>query len=496
VNQIGVYAQDQWAPTPRLTLTAGLRLDVPFLPTPPAKNKVAFDEVGINTALTPSGNTLWSPRLGVNYDLSGQGTARVRGGVGLFAGPPAYYWFREVYARSGTRAVFIHCEGETVPAFTLDPANQPNACDADIPFHGRLNYFNAEFRFPQNLKLAIGADLLLPGGVVGTLDFLYTGGVKTFEVVDVSLKGPQGLASGEGNRIMYGTIDSATGMASPSRRWSDSVDAVFEIRNGRSGDHGFSATAQLQKRFGNGAELSVAYTFTRAKDRLSSGDDVPGLNAGVAPVNGTLTRRDLRTSLWEKPHKLTLVGTTDLPLGFRLGLVYTGGSSGAFTYVVGNDANADGFWPGGGSNDVVYVPRDDGDITLADPTKLAALERLIRNEPCLRGQRGRLLKRNSCHDPWVHETEARLSNRIHLADRRVLELTADLFNVLNFADGDWGLVRQTLSEYGSNVPLMELVGYDAPAGRGVYRLIPGATRRYVDVEASRWRLQFGATLSF
>ena len=293
---------------------------------------------------------------------------------------------------------------------------------------------------------------------------------------------------------MYGDLDPATGVATPFRRTSDTLEAVFEIRNG-GGDQAFSATAQLQKRFGNGAELSVAYTFTRAKDRLSSGEDAPGLNAGVTPVNGTLDRRDLRTSLWERPHKLTLVGTTDLPLGFRLGLVYTGGSSAPFTYVLGNDANADGFWPGGGSNDVVYVPRDAGDITLADPAKFAALDRVIRDEPCLQSQRGRLLERNSCHDPWVHETEARLSKRFHLADRRILELTADLFNVLNFVDGDWGLVRQTVSEFGTNVPLMELVGYDTANGRGVYALVP-IYRDQIDTEASRWRLQLGGTLSF
>ena len=43
-------------PTPRLTLTAGLRLDVPFVPTPPTQNPLALRELGINTALTPSGN--------------------------------------------------------------------------------------------------------------------------------------------------------------------------------------------------------------------------------------------------------------------------------------------------------------------------------------------------------------------------------------------------------------------------------------------------------
>ena len=491
VNQIGVYVQDQWLPTPRLTLTAGLRFDVPFVPTSPVQNAAALRALGINTALTPSGNVLWSPRLGVNYDLSGRGTAQLRGGLGLFAGSPAYQWFRNVYARNGV--LLLDCGGNAVPAFTLDPATQPTECaDTSAPLP-RLNYFDPEFRFPRTLKLAVGADLLLPGGVVGTVDLLYSRGVNTFQVVDVNLDGPLGSAAGEGGRVMYGTIDPTTGEATPFRRTTE-LDALFEIRNG-SGDHAFTAAAQVQKRFANGAELSAAYTYTRAKDRISSTEDEPGPNAGLTPVNGTLERLELRTSLWERPHKLTVVGTTDLPLGFRLGLVYTGGSSEPFTYVLRKDANADGFWPSDVSNDVVYVPTDAGDITLAEPAKFAALDSLIRDEPCLRNQRGRLLERNSCRDPWVHETEARLAKRFQLADRRVLEVTADLFNVLNFVDGDWGLVRRTIADFGNAVPLMELVGYDVPNGRGVYQLVP-VYRRQVDVNASRWRLQLGGTLSF
>ena len=123
VTQLGFYLQDQWMPTPRLALTAGLRMDVPFLPTAPRQNPEAFQHLEINTALTPSGNPLWSPRLGVNYDLTGRRTAVLRGGLGLFSGRPAYQWFRNVYARTG--AQMLICEGEDVPAFTLDPARQP-----------------------------------------------------------------------------------------------------------------------------------------------------------------------------------------------------------------------------------------------------------------------------------------------------------------------------------------------------------------------------------
>ena len=492
VNQIGLYLQDQWLPTPRVILTAGLRFDVPIAPTAPAQHQVALNELGINTSLTPSGNVLWSPRLGVSYDLSGRGTTVLRGGAGFFAGHPAYIWFRNVYGTAGVRALTLECGEGVVPDFTLDPENQPTDCDEPAPRPFPLTYFDPDFRYPSTLKVALGADQLLPGGIVGTLDVLYTRGVNTVHMVDVNLVGPVGTAAGEGDRVLYGTINES-GDARPSR-FTDSLRSILEMRNG-SGDRSYSITAQLGKRFSDGTELSGAYTYTDAKDRMSMGRDLGNLNVGSAPVDGTLEQRELRTSFWERPHKITLVGTTDLPLGFRLGLTYIGMSGAAYTYVLLGDPNADGFRPFGDlSNDVVYVPRDAGDITLVEPANFADLDRFIRDEPCLANQRGRLLKRNSCRDPWVHETAARLSKRFGLADRRALEVTADLFNVLSFLDSDWGRVRQTPADAGS-VALMNLVGYDALNERGVYEVLE-VFRREIDVEASRWRLQLGATLFF
>jgi hypothetical protein len=48
---------------------------------------------------------------------------------------------------------------------------------------------------------------------------------------------------------------------------------------------------------------------------------------------------------------------------------------------------------------------------------------------------------------------------------------------------------------GNAVALLRLVGYDDPNGRGKYELVP-VYRRQIDPEASRWRFQLGATLSF
>jgi len=167
-----------------------------------------------------------------------------------------------------------------------------------------------------------------------------------------------------------------------------------------------------------------------------------------------------------------------------------------FTFVVLGDANADGVRAlSDVSNDVVYVPRDAADITLLDPAEFRALDRLIRDEPCLRRQRGRLLERNSCRDPWVHDAQVRLAKRFRLKGRRTLELTADLFNLLNLVDADWGLVRTTVAADGRVVTLLELLGYDTARGRGIYRVLP-TDRRQVEPDASRWRLQLGGTLLY
>jgi hypothetical protein len=400
-----------------------------------------------------------------------------------------------VYGTAGIRALHIDCGGDAVPTFTLDPKNQPTNCAQPTPRAFPLAYFDPDFRFPRSLKVALGMDRALLWGVVGTVDVLYTRLVNSVEMVDVNLRGPVGTSAGEGGRVLYGTINESTGRATPSRV-ADALGRVAQLRNG-SGDRSYSVTTQLERHFSGGAEVSAAYTYTDARDRMGMVADRGSDIIRSTPVDGTLEERNVRTSIWERRRKITFVGTTDLPFGFRLGVTYIGMSGQPYTYVSQGDPNADGLLPRDAvSNDVVYVPKDAGDITLADPTKFAALDEFIRKEPCLQSQRGRLLQRDSCRDPWVNETTAQLSKRFRLPDRRSLEVTADLFNVLNFVNGDWGVVRQTFGDIGNAIPLLQLVGYDTPHSRGVYELVEGVIRRDIDVEASRWRMQLAATVFF
>jgi hypothetical protein len=504
VTQVGFYAQDRWAPTSRLTLTAGLRLDLPYLPRAPTQNTALLSELGINTAVTPSGNPLWSPRLGVSYDLSGDGSTFFRGGIGLFSGPPPYFWFQQAYVNTGLEQVRLVCFDADVPAFTLDPASQPTACGTGAQPVPTVAYFHPSFRFPQNLKVNLGMDDRLPWGVVGTVDVLYTRSVRQFAERDVNLVGPSGVSVGEGGRTLYGTIDRATGTVTPNRR-SANFGPVIEITNGR-GDRAYSLTGQLQKRFANGTELSVAYTYTDAKDRMSAAGDFAFTNLGSTPVDGTLENRNLRTSFWDTPHKVTLIGTFNLPLDVGLSLIYSGSSGGPYTYVVRGDANADGVGDPNDYrlNDAIYVPKDANDITLATPGDFAKLDQYIAAESCLRNQRGRILERNSCRDAWVNLTSARLTKVFPLFQGHSLQVSADVFNLLNLLNGDWGLVRRTVDEFGGRVPgheidVFELIGYDTPNSRGIYRVLPNAltpSQQRIFPDLSRWRVQLSARYGF
>ena len=132
-------------------------------PCPPARIQLALRELGINTALTPSGNALWSPRLGVNYDLSGRGTIVLRGGLGLFAGRPAYQWFRNVYARTGAVRSRIEWRARTCRPSRSIRRNQPTAC-AGRPIQSVASTTSIRSSgFHRTSSWLLGADFLLPG---------------------------------------------------------------------------------------------------------------------------------------------------------------------------------------------------------------------------------------------------------------------------------------------------------------------------------------------
>ncbi len=105
VAQYGFYAQDDWQIKPNFKLTFGLRVDIPTFPDLPYQNdSVSTYFPGMETNSAPSGNILWAPRVGFNWDVFSDRTTQIRGGVGVFTGRPAYVWISNQYCNTGVSA--------------------------------------------------------------------------------------------------------------------------------------------------------------------------------------------------------------------------------------------------------------------------------------------------------------------------------------------------------------------------------------------------------
>jgi hypothetical protein len=526
VTQVGFYAQDRFSPAPNLTVTAGVRIDVPSLPAPAFNTAldtgVVFPALGtgVDTRSSPSGNILWSPRLGFNYDVNGRQETILRGGVGIFSGRPPYVWVANAYGNTGLEQQTLFCNGaasaanngslvDTVPAFTVDPNSQPTTCGGSNqvgPSSGATSIvtYDPNFKFPQAFKLALGADRTLPWNLFATVDFVYTKAINQYYLQDINLQGVQGASFGEGGRPLYGTINPATGSASALRVTNRANDIV--LNKNVSKDQSTSLAFQIQKRFSDGIEFSAAYTYSHSLDLMSMTSDITSSNFQFGALDGTIANRNLRTSSFDRPHKVSISGTVNGPFRSRFSLIYNGVSGTPFTYVVSGDANADGVF----GNDLVYVPKNRADITMDGNGGSVAgfgtaaqqdsvyniFNSYIINEPCLENNRGRLQPRNACRNPWQNYLNARLSWAIPTVSGHTLEITADMLNVLNFINSGWGLIRQTGTGF-EEQNLIQQTGYDAANGRGIYALaIPVKNAVTLNSIGSRWVFQLGTRYTF
>ena len=509
VKQLGAYIQDAWRPTDRLTLTGGIRFDVPlFNDTPSANpNKALTDTLGIDTSKFPSGNINWSPRFGFNWDVSGQGNTIVRGGVGLFSGRPPYVWMSNAFTGTGLEQVSITCSRITgvgtqgnPPPLTTDVNNLPRACAGGsevVPPAATVSYFDEDFKFQQALKYAIGLDQRLPNGLVLTLDFLKTSNKNQMYQTDDNVR--LGEINREG-RQLYATPTAQTLATTLTRlRKVNGVTQVVHHMN-KSTDQSWLGTIQLQKSFANDYFLSVAYTRAKSQDVMTLGSSIATSNLRNTPLDGTLLDRNLRLSAFDVPHKVAISGSANLPFGLQASAVYTARAGTPYAYVASNDINGDGNI----TNDLIYVPKDEADISIAGANAASDFQRLntfIANEECLRTQRGKIMERGSCRNPWQKFLDVRLSKVIPTVSGQALEVTADIFNFLNLLSKDWGINRETANfeqvslltgaTYNTNNTATQSDdrwNYTVPA------VLP-ALRRVV-VGNSRWRMQIGGKYTF
>jgi hypothetical protein len=149
-NTIGAFIQDSWRATPRLTVNYGVRYDVEFLPEEApstALAKAAYNTLGITKGIPPDDNNV-APRVGLAYDMFGDGKTVLRASYGMFYGHPLMALAFDSIVADGTQAPQILLFGGTLNPCTLQ--NISNALNAANSFAGRLGCLPPSFTYLPN----------------------------------------------------------------------------------------------------------------------------------------------------------------------------------------------------------------------------------------------------------------------------------------------------------------------------------------------------------
>ena len=504
--QYGLYVQDEYSPRQNLKVTIGLRADLPVVTSDLAQNtdaaKLTFrNGEKINTGQLPKTAVLFSPRVGFNWDVNDDKKTQLRGGTGIFTGRVPYVWISNQASNNGLLFGSIDTRFSSRNIFN-------DSVDAYRPRRpGTITSYNLavtaeDFKFPQVWRTNLAIDHELPGGVVATLEALYTKDVNAVYHENVNLPNATLRAAGADNRPIYyftnsngvvvntsGSRTSTAGIYSPAtlannRIYGAAVDAngreilngsaatatgplaptagtpnisdAIVMRNTNKG-YSYSVTGQLQKAFSNGLFLSAAYTYSDSRsvndggsiaqsiwrDRSVSGDP----NANVLSYSQFLQQHRVIGSLSYRRNFVGHLATT-------VSMFYEAAPAGRFSYTYSGDMNGDGQ-----SNDLMYVPRTQSEIVLRDLTffantpqvqvytaaqQWADLNNYIEQDDYLSRNRGSYAERNGAVRPWQNRLDVRLLQDLFTnmgENKNTLQLSIDIFNVGNLLNSDWGVFQ-------------------------------------------------------
>jgi hypothetical protein len=519
--QLGIYVQDEWRLNRRMTLTGGLRLDVPFILDDPIEdtyfNQTAIPKMAeaynvagnIKAGSAPQGQLMWSPRLGFEYDATGDRKTVVRGGAGIFTSRIPFVWPAAMFNNNGLTQGRVRLVNQDIP-FIADIDQQYTDPNFVVP-SGQIDIFTQDFKYPQVFRTNLGVDTRLPGGIQATFEGIYTKTLNNIVYTNVNSDPAESFrwTNTPDNRPVFGR-----------RSLDNTYDAVYVGSNTNQG-YTYTLTAAFSKIFDFGLAASLAYTY----------GDAWALSEGTSSQNSSQWRGQVNVNGRNDPS----FGRSDFALGHRvlstltysldwnreknatttISILYDGQAGSPYSYIMGGNAarNINNETGSTGRNrSLIYIPADRSDINLVDYTvggttvtadqQWANLNAFIESDPYLSKHRGGYADKNANWMPYTSfiDLSVRQDFGMRLGDKfHRFQLSFDVFNVANLLNSSWGVRYAPVGDFNNHF-LYTFEGYmpDGTTPRFTYRGGDEAGREAMNILdfASRWRGRVGIRYMF
>ncbi len=516
VGQLGFYVQDEFLVSDRFNLTAGVRVDFPMYFTDPVDNPfsrslIALDEnrqpETVDQSNLPGAKALFSPRVGFNWNVDGQRRTQIRGGTGIFSGRVPFVWVGNVISNPGANPNLPGAGNPTADTvFTSDDAILQQSFD--------LNAMVSDFKWPQVWVSDIAIDQQLGGGFLGTLEGIYGNDINNVFVRNADLVAP--LRALPDGRPYFGDHE---GGVSRHELNVDGDAGIYVIDNTSEG-YNLNLTAQLRKTFDFGLGGMLGYSFTTAKNNLKS-TEIASVLWQNQPVQGDPNNPETSYSEFGQRHRIVGAATYSKAwspsLRTQIGLFlevaegnrFAGAGGNRYSFIYSGDYNGDAAT----GNDLIYIPRDQSEITFADcpsgcganvtpQQQWDALNAFIEQDDYLRSHRGEIAERFGAVNPWYSNVDLRILQDFSFGNitRHTFQLSLDVLNVGNLIDSDWG-VRKVASPAATS-PLRVVTDADGgtvfDANGAPVLNFTGPSETFIDDPSvfSRWRAQLGLRYFF
>lgn len=504
VSTYSFYVQDEWQATENFKLTGGIRGDViaydnstasdfynPVVGGLIVNGMIPFrDENGrdynVNTGAFPKTRLLLSPRVGFNWDVTGDKKTQIRGGSGIFVSRIPEVLVSNQLGNNGINTAVISATNTTAYPFRIDPTTLPNGLGSpaspDItklaPY--AVNATDNNLKNPMVWKSNLAVDQKLPWfGLVATLEGIYNQNIQALRYIDANLKAPYSSLAGTDQRAIFsafGVASSGSGAANTvnvARFINPNIGNVFVLKNYQQGSS-YTLTARITKPAQNGFGGMIAYTYGLARDIQSVGSTVQanmpttvGQNyLGLSYADNDLRHKVVGYVNYRKEYGGQFGGATTVTLGM------TALSGAKYSYVYGADLNGDGQ-----INDLIYVPKSGSEInwaplsitnvvngsnvvtTYTAADQAAAFDAYIDNNPYLKSRRGQYAERNGGYAPWLTRFDFAVIQDFFIKTgangmKNTLQLRLDILNVGNLLNNHAGVgyLTTTTSPITATVP--------------------------------------------